>query len=190
MLWWESNPLTSFLVRSLVVLDIYIGAQILVKVIILTTWLNRLFEWFDIAVRPLHPDRAGGLKPLGDFVVRCGYLIAVFGLGIAYTIIRMQFQMGQFGPSAWGGTPTLSLAIYTILAPICFFAPLGAAHVAMRDARDRLLLEISDEFGETYQQAKDTMRNQPASLKKRLTALEEIQKIYDIASKFPVWPFD
>ena len=82
-----------------------IGAVALLKVSITLYWFNRIFVEFKADVRVLHPDMAGGLSPLGNFSVKIGYMIGIFGFTFvmviwsqsAYLIKNWDFSTSTLG---------------------------------------------------------------------------------------------
>ena len=187
--WFDVTGLTGYLRDVLIMVDQYIGAVIVLKVLNLVLWLRRLFASFDVNIRPLHPDGAGGLMPLGDFVLKIGYLIACLGFGLVCTIMNNQARAGQVGIEAWRGGPTTAFALYVVLAPVSFFAPLGTAHGIMKVARDRLHCEVSERREAAYEDAVAALRTGGADLSTKVQCLEDLRKLHDIISDFPVWPF-
>jgi hypothetical protein len=81
------------------------------------------------------------------------------------------------------------LLVYLILAPIVFFAPIGAARSAMKDAKNEFILQIADQFEIETNNLKLFLAFDSDKLGKSLVKIEQLQKIHDIATKFPVWPF-
>lgn len=169
------------------------GGLIFLRVLIAILWFNRLFREFRVDVRVLHPDGAGGLSPLGSFSVKVGYLIGVFGLAAvaavwshsAYLIMDGAAPGLRFEPA------TISLILaYIVVAPIVFFAPIGAAHAAMRSAKDEFLIKIADQFEADFSNLHTVIEGDSAALKAALEKIEQLQKIHHIVNSFPVWPFN
>jgi hypothetical protein len=169
----------------------FIGLLGVVRVIVITFWFNRLFKEFKIDVRVLHPDGAGGLSPLGEFSVKIGYLIGVYGLAsVSVTLSESYVTTTKFsGPMLTNALIPL-LIVYLILAPVVFFTPIGAARFAMKEAKRAFILQIADQFDLETTKLQTLFKSDSNELGSGLEKIEELQKIHAIATKFPVWPFN
>jgi len=151
---------------------------------------QRLFKRYDVRVRPLHPDRAGGLGPLGTFSIRMSYLMTLIAVFIPITALtRSYLDTGsaqlRFGLDVMAGIPILA-----VISAFVFFSLPAVAHGAMRKAKDRLLLRINRRFEVEYQQLQRTMASTGADLEPGLKRLESLQKLHETTARFPVWPLD
>lgn len=151
-----------------------------------TTWgLRQIFTRFEIYPNPLHPDRAGGLRPIQDYALRFSYFIALAGIGV-----------GLLGFVEWNVTAALSarmiilIILYLVLAVVFFFLPLWSAHEAMAGAKRRLLADISRRFQEGYTRAWADLKEESAGLQPALEKVQDIHSLYQLTDEFPVWPFD
>ena len=169
-----------------------IGGVALIKVFLTLYWFNRIFVKFKVNVRILHPDMAGGLSPLGNFTVKIGYMIGVFGFTSVMVIWSQSAYLIKSGVFSLAITPAIisSLFVYLILAPIVFFAPIGSAHSAMKKARHDFIIAISDQFENDYEKIKLLLDTEDDKLTKGLEKIEHLQKIHAMATRFPIWPFN
>jgi hypothetical protein len=71
-----------------------------------------------------------------------------------------------------------------------FFAPIGSAHSAMKKARHEFIFTLSNQFEKDFKEIQWLLRKDSDELKKGLEKLEHIQKIHNMASRFPIWPFN
>lgn len=140
----------------------------------------------DVDLHPLHPDKAGGLRPLGQYALRTTYLIAFGGSMAAFAeyvaYINKLSSTVYFFHAA--------IVLYIFLAPLSFFAPLWAAHDAMSRAKDKLLLHIARQFKEDFSLAFNDIDGPSSKLKDNIEKIEQLQKLHQLAVSFPVWPFD
>ena len=60
----------------------------------------------------------------------------------------------------------------------------------MKKAKNHFITEISDQFEIELANVQTLLAGDNAKLKNSLSKLEELQKLYNVASKFPVWPFN
>ena len=148
--------------------------------------LRQLFEHKSLNLYPWHPDRCGGLRSISRYSLALSYAIA--GLGLVFSIWTIvEIQAGTFSDAyhIW-----LADTMYVVLAPVVFFLPLGTAHAAMQQTKDKLLLELSRQFDQEYKQIVEDMESESKDLGGSVEKIEHLQKLYEIADSFPVWPFD
>jgi hypothetical protein len=162
-----------------------------------TYWLHRLFKSFRIRVRPLYPDRAGGLSPLGDFTLSLSYLITLIGLMLVVTPITRNYVAAGTWRFYWTTELVVGLGAYIVLAPLVFFAPLAAAHTSMKEAKEQLLALIARRFESEYRKVQKILSSDDLesdeslnTLKSSLGMLRKLQALHDTTDRFPVWPFD
>ena len=169
----------------------FMGTLSLIRAFLAIVWFNRLFREFEVDVKVLHPDGAGGLAPLGGFSVRVGYLIAVYGIAVVAAALSASYvSTGRFtGPML---TPSLTLLVilYLVLSPIIFFAPIGAARSSMRSAKNEALLRIALQFEIDNAELQRLISSRPARLEQALRKVQQLRSIHEMTSKFPVWPFN
>lgn len=155
-------------------------------------WLRRLFKSFTIRVRPLNPDRAGGLSPLGSFTLKLSYIIVWTGFILVVTPITRNYVAAGTLRFRWTVELVTGLGIYLIAAPVVFLGPLLVAHRVMEDAREQLLSQIARRFDMVWAKVQDGLSVDVGipQLDSSLKALKELEALHEIASKFPVWPFN
>jgi hypothetical protein len=171
-------------------ISIYCVTLLLVFSVLTIYWLNRLFRSFVIHVRPLHPDRAGGLSSLGNFTLVLSYIVALVGIILVITpMTRNYLETGRL-QYQWTTDILAGLALYVVTAPVVFFAPLSVAHITMKEAKDELLLQISLRFEVEYVSVRQSLYKDVSGLEDRLKTLEELQSLYEMTDEFPVWPFN
>jgi len=147
---------------------------------------NRLFQWFGIRVRPLHPDEAGGLGALGGYTVRVSLiLVGLGGIAAMFTILIM-----IIGVNPWIRPDVLGFwAMYIVMTPLSLLLPMLSAHDAMQEAKDARLMGISEEFERTLADLNLARRNNTEALKQINEKLSELRAGYDlIASNSATWP--
>jgi hypothetical protein len=195
--WWAADAVNRSLTLLWMIVIVYFVLSILVYVVLSIYWLHRLFDHFAVLIRPLYPDRAGGLSPLGDFTLKLSYLIAAVGAILVVTPITRNYVIMGTLQFRWTTELILALGAYIMGAPIVFFAPLSVAHNSMKDAKDQFLLQIAQRFDEEYSVIQNFLIKAPSSLEDSSKILEDtsevlkgLQDLYDMTSKFPVWPFN
>lgn len=147
--------------------------------------LNRFFREFSVEIQPLHPDRAGGLRMLGDYVFTNGLVVGIVGLILGMDVLRVRADVAVITPELYA-----EFVAYFLAAPTVFFIlPLFSAHTRMVEAKQKLLAEIAEQFDLEYRVLLDGLRQDVLKLE-HVDRLEAIQKIYAIAQSSPDWPFN
>ena len=104
---------------------------------------NRFFNSFHLRVNPLHPDNAGGLSPVGRLFSNYVVIFVAFGLIVAAGIVSSFIRADG---NVFGRTETWLLLVGYTSFPLLMWGWLWTPHLAMREARDRKLLIIAEEF--------------------------------------------
>jgi hypothetical protein len=182
--WETANP--AMLVSLLLIrfLTFYCLVFIVVRQVLMIIGLNRVFLEFAVEIAPLHPDKAGGLRMLGDYVLTTGLIIAAIGLNFGMGLLRLRLN-----PDVLTAEFYVSMALYFVLSPLVFFMPLIQVHRQMRNAKSRLLAEVAEQFDLEYRKLLDGLRRNELEAG-GVPRLEAIQKIYQITDGASVWPFD
>lgn len=150
----------------------YAVVFILVRQVLVLIGLVRFFGEFAVEIQPLHPDRAGGLRVLGDYVLTSGMLSAVIGLVFGMDLLRGLANPALLTPEFYG-----ELAVYFVVAPTAFFLPLWSAHTHMAAAKRNLLAEIAEQVALEYDVLLEGLRRDELK-PEEVMRLEAIQKIY------------
>lgn len=148
--------------------------------------LRKVLKDKEFKLNPLHPDKCGGLKILSDYSLKTAYLAAIAGFLIGLTEYRLITQnlVQQF----W--YIHALIPVYIIGAFVAFFMPLSQAHSGMKKAKETLMDEIAAQFRIDYAQARISLTKGAENLKGRIGKIEQLQHLYDLTEKFPVWPFN
>lgn len=189
--WTTSAPFIFWFVEFFWFVMFFLAALLVVRGLIVILWFNRLFREFSIDVKVLHPDAAGGLSPLGAFSVKAGYLIGVYGLAVVTATMTQSYLItGQFSGLIFDPVLVFGIIVYLLLAPIAFFAPIGAAHSSMKRAKNEAVMQIANQFEADFARLQIALSADSGEIKSKLEKLEQIQKLHNIVSRFPVWPFN
>ena len=160
------------------------------------------FQWFpnrySVVPRFLHPDRAGGLLPIGNLCLRMIYIAVVPTLLSAAFILASfftRFGMAKyFVPNSvlFGFIPlVLSLGLGGLTLG---FLPLFRFHVAMTSRRYETIEQLAA-LAEKIIAAKLQILEAPSEsrlegLEARLKTLSDLESYYDAARKVHMWPVD
>lgn len=148
--------------------------------------LRRILRGKEFHVNPLHPDRCGGLKALSIYSLKTVYLVAIFGLLIGASEYRFISQ----GLTQQFWFFHLGIPLYIVIAGYCFFAPLTLAHDKMQNAKKILLTDIARQFRDDYKSTHNALGEKTETLKGDVDKIQQLQILYELTDKFPVWPFD
>jgi hypothetical protein len=154
------------------------------KGLVLVRALRELGETVDFDVKPLHPDRSGGLKPIGELCLSINKIIFVFGFGLSLWFILPH-------PETSDTILQLYLAAYVLAGVFFFFYPLWTVHDAMRSQKASLLDEISSKINLAYKEAYKEIRKKKSPVDTaKLEGIQALDILYERADNMPVWPFD
>lgn len=150
-------------------------------------WLDRVYDIFPILG---HPDKCGGLEPVGSLCLCNAKILGVWGAFLGGWII--------IGKSHGVNSQliyifSIMLFVLLVVAAISFFLPLWGVHRAMQN-RKIILNEKLDKIAENINKLSQMrllrayeMSPEDSSLS---VELERLQKIYQDNLNFPVWPFN
>jgi len=171
-------------VYFLTFLSFLLSISLIIKTYIV---LKKLFDNYRIDVQVLHPDNCGGLSSLGALSRTLNLWIFFIGL-IAATNIYMNIKL--FGNTLSSMFQILIMAGYIISAYIVFFMPLHATYKSMKNAKFDTLQRINKYFINVDKKIKDDIDNLNKLDDQDVESIESINKLYDIALKMPVYPYD
>ncbi len=136
----------------------------------------------------LHPDRCGGLSPVGKIGLLNQIPLSVFGVNIVFLIlVSFKFLNIEY--------PLLDLIVfsivaYSILGPLVFFAPLLAFRKVMRTKRDKILVNFARKSRKLENIEDELEHGLIAENDKDEKIIEDLHKIGKQVLDLPVWPFD
>lgn len=189
--WWNQSTITIIFHHIMHIIVLYCAIFSVIRITQFILQLRYFFDEVSIDIKSLHPDGCGGLKELGGFSVKLGYVLGAIGTSVILTVYIQSFLMGgNFGELIWGPALILFILVYTICAPLTFFVPIGTAHQAMLEAKERELLMISRQFELDYDNMMKRLPSSTNTIKKELEKIEQLKRLYNIVQGFPVWPFN
>ncbi len=183
-IWLTANQIMIASAQPLRFIGFYCIVFILIRQIITLVSLNRFFAEFSVEIAPLHPDRAGGLRVLGDYVLSGAGILAIVGLYFGMTLLR-----GQTNPEVLTPEYYTEVTFYLAAVPVVFVLPLWTVHARMEAAKGRLVAEVAEQFSQEYRVLLDNLRHNKLN-PEDVARVEAVQKVYQIARASPEWPFD
>lgn len=168
------------------------------KMIATSISVSDLMEKFQVEPRLGHPDKAGGLAPLGYL---CLWNCIIATMPAIYFSLWLSFGNlnkygGLYGMTNYYIYEFLILLLISCVIPfyICFIWPVWKVHQQMnewRDSKSERLYQI----GHSIHQFESKLLNETEKLnwierKSLLKQLEEMKQIYTQNEKLPLWPFN
>jgi type IV secretory pathway VirB3-like protein len=183
-LWFNSNPFYLALHILVWAFTYFAALSAILRLIMNARVFNRVLK--NVVLHPLHPDKSGGLLPLGQYALTTTYPIALMGT-IAMFAEYWVYTRNEFSTAYMVHGMVL---LYFVLAPLVFVAPLWAAHDSMLRAKEDMMIQISRQFNKDFSLAYKELSSNAKALKDNIDKIEQLKKLYEVASTFPVWPFD
>lgn len=182
--WQNSESIIIVMSTLAAFMSFYSVILILIRQIVIFRGINKFFQIIDVDIAPLHPDKAGGLRSLGQYVVTIGLGIGIIGLALGVSLLRFRMGLEVIDTVFYVG-----LVVYLLIAPIFFFIPLAEAHSRMKQAKEKILVEVAGQYEKLYTSALQKMK--AGKLTDRdLAQMDAVRKMYAIADDSPVWPFN
>lgn len=182
-----------------------IVAALLGYVIGLLTWrvgviaffVSNLGKRFELRIIPRHPDRSGGLRPLGDLCLAIALLLlppACFLACWGFVAALFSTEDMEVYAVLWSGLYRRWLVVLSVAALLLFLQPLYHIHLQMQRRRREIQVEL-DELSERMGEISLELRTQahtmtPEQGAEKQEALEFMEQVYQENSHVPVWPFD
>jgi hypothetical protein len=176
----------------------FVVGVLLWRVAVLSWSVGQLSRLFDIRVLLGHPDRAGGLKPLGYLCFRLALLIAVPSVLISVWVVVLSgtgfetLNLPRY--AAYETNFKVILVLLIGLAYLIAIQPLWRIHVAMideashfRDELDQLGQRSAYRARELVEQSADLDQGQ---IEEGLKEIAADNKVFDSLGDLPIWPFD
>ncbi|MCK5310106.1 MAG: hypothetical protein KAJ64_05615 [Thermoplasmata archaeon] len=137
-----------------------------------------------LSLQPFHPDGAAGLQPLTKLTFKMN-LICVFAMVIPLWEVLIN------GRDPLDTTILSYVIVITIVAIAVFFFPLLKAHNVMKESKLGTLKKLSVKHSATYRELMEEIDEEGASFNSTtMEHLKEINELYEVAKKMPIWPFD
>ena len=163
------------------------------RMIVIARKVSQLGLIFNLDVKVQHPDKSGGLRPLGDLCFINALIITVPGIFLAGWILAIPRLNLPFYME-WIGFFRQLLLLVFILAVLAFFQPLYSIHKAMIRQRsiiqqqlDELSKQIDGLSKKLLEEADELGAEKGEEISREITLLRQV---YESNSAVPVWPFD
>ena len=152
-----------------------------------SSYIGKLGQRFRFVIQPSHPDKCGGLKPLGNFCLENILplvVISLLFLGISFFKLDVDTVSKEFA----------TVYLYILAAPmtaLTVFVPVWNIHVSMVESKNNYLDNLGSRLSELeeiiYAHTKEN-----GDISKAKEANEKLGILRDVhpeKSSYPVWPF-
>jgi hypothetical protein len=140
----------------------------------------------ELHMLPLHPDKAGGLRPIGRLGLRNQYAITLIGLNIALALFVSYFFLKN---NNFIGTIVIATIACLTFGPLVFLWPLLPFRDGMTRNKAQLMNGVAlrmrvqlDDLRSRFQSGAITIEDEQL--------IDRLRKIGGVIDDMPVWPFD
>ena len=158
-----------------------------IRVIAVYLVLRRFFKLFRANVQPLHPDKCGGLAPLGRLSMRLNIGVFLFGI---VSVVGVLVNVYHYNKPYFYIYNIYIILGYLISATILFFLPLTSAHKSMKNSKIHSLCILNSKFDEINEKLLNDKDIKTFPNEVAFKQLERIHKFHNMVSQMPVYPFN
>ncbi len=150
----------------------------------------KINKTFDLVPHVAHPDKCGGLEPLGNLCLYNALIVSIWGIFLGGWMMLGPFtEYGLFYSPLFYNL----LLIPVIIAVITFFLPLWGLHQHMIHEKLKIMRRL-----DRISQNIDKLENRRLNLADNMEAeapdlskdLENLRKVYNDNLNYPEWPFN
>lgn len=169
----------------------WLFAIFFLRLVIFSLWLVNLFKRFDVNLYPKHPDKAGGLKPLSQYILNMTSVLLFLGAQLSLNQLWTGYQkLRVLGFYVWTPDIIIPWIIYLFLFPSIFVIPTYYAHQALQKAKDDELLKISNQFDNDYYKFNRQLKVRRGAFRAQAKKLAELDNVYKLVESSTTWPFN
>ncbi|MDH4238805.1 MAG: hypothetical protein OEW48_04525 [Phycisphaerae bacterium] len=140
---------------------------------------------FKIKLWPFHYDNCCGLKDVGYIGLRNQYLLAVAGLNLlALLVVNIKRE-----ESSTIQLLVVAFIAYITLGPVIFIGPLLPFRKSMLSAKQKEQEKVATQLQNEYTRIMHQLEERSIA-KEDEDIIDRLQKLKELVSRIPVWPFD
>jgi len=170
-----------------IVLFYAVGSLYFLRNLAISLFLVEMVSFAKVHILPFHPDKAGGLKPVGRLGLRNQYALTLLGLNlvllVAYAHEKLQrtdLLVGLIGAACLA---------YIVLGPIVFAAPLLPFRRAMLCNKAELMQNVAARIDVALAAVCAHLTPETIS-KEEFDNIERLRNLNEMIDTLPAWPFD
>jgi hypothetical protein len=167
------------------------------RVAIIALYIHRFGKKYELNLIIGHPDKSGGLKPLGDLCLLIAFLLLVPAIYLSFwgiVITNYQIEGTEFYARVWSDVFRKLLILLSGSAFILFLQPLYSVHLQMKKREKELrgeLERLSKKIGKlTSEIWAHAETGEPAQGIEKMKSLEFMEDVYQKNRRIPTWPLD
>jgi hypothetical protein len=192
-----TSPSATVLIAITLVVSValfYLAVLTIIQISIACRRIGKFLYKCKVNVQPLHPDRCGGLRPVGHMLDLV--LTAAAILGGAGLCIFLAVQDTPSGPTRRPESYVLAI-FYFALLPRAFYNLLWVPHLRMKERQKEVLIPVIREFRHAVSPTSPSATediiplgpDNARRLKAKADSLSAItSQSKEIANAYPVWP--
>jgi hypothetical protein len=158
------------------------------RTLTISLFLRDVVKRSQIMPVPFHPDRCGGLRPVGVLGLRTQYLLSVLGMNLLL-LFFIYSRMLAIPPELYG-LMLLAAIGYVIVGPIVFLIPLLPFREGMLQKKAELVNDVAQRLREEFERIRSKLPKREPLVKEDEEVIERLRKIGALVDELPVWPFD
>jgi hypothetical protein len=141
----------------------------------------------QLQIIPFHPDRCGGLRPVGQLGLRTQYGLTVFGLNVVSLVAISTLYLNV--PATLFALIAAAAVAYVVLGPVVFVGPLLPFRAGMLRTKAELMGEVAARLRAELQRLRQLLPAGDIS-KDDEDLIDRLRKLGAVVDELPVWPFD
>ncbi len=158
-----------------------------IRSVAISLLLRDIVSHSQLHLLPLHPDKSGGLRPIGRLGLRNQYLLTLLGLNVVLFVTIYHHHL--IVPDTLQGLMAAAVIAYLILGPVVFIAPLLPFRGGMLKSKCQLMGEVAQRLRIELDRLLAQLQSGSIS-KEDEELIERLRKIGAVIDELPVWPFD
>lgn len=171
------------------------GISLLYAIVIIYVWrsvtvarfLRALVAVTPLRLLPFHPDKCGGLRPVGRLGLRNQYTLSVLGINIVLLVLVWKFEQGM--EESVRTILILAVLAYLTLGPLIFMAPLLPFRDGMLRAKEDWSSQVAGLLRRQFALLRDKISSGEITSTDE-AAIDRLRKLGSVIDELPVWPFD
>jgi hypothetical protein len=152
-----------------------------------SVFLTKVVAHSTMHMLPFHPDRCGGLRPVGQLGLRNQYTLSILGLNVV--ILALVSLLKLTGLPSQHHLITASTVAYLILGPVVFMAPLLPFRKGMLQTKADWMSDVARRLRTEFERLRRQIQSAQIT-KDDEDLVDRLRKISSVIDELPVWPFD
>lgn len=141
----------------------------------------------ELRLLPSHPDKAGGLRKVGNLGLRNQYALTLLGLNVVLLIVVSMRYLDV--PPYLYELIVAAVIGYLVLGPLVFVGPLLPFRSGMLKTKSALMSEVAKRLRIELQRLRGELQSGTIT-KEDEELIERLRKFGAVIDELPVWPFD